>query len=181
MPASLPFRLVRAVAFAAVCAGLGMGAHVVAGATVALPGAVAAIALSLLAALPLTGRERSAGGILALLVVVQAVLHVMFSMLHDAAPMAVQGGHAHSGLVPGLGMLVMHGWAIVLTALWLSKGEAALWGLFRRVLVRLGLLPAVPVMEGPSAPVRHAEPPTPRSALLEHTLSGRGPPLFLSA
>ncbi len=50
-------------------------------------------------------------------------------------------GRAHavhaSGLVPGFGMLVAHGWAIGLTALWLARGEAVLWTLLRRLAVRL--------------------------------------------
>ncbi|WP_157245339.1 MFS transporter [Nonomuraea typhae] len=180
MPASLPFRLARAVVFAAVCAVLGMGAHLAGGGTVALPGALAAFGVSLLAALPVTGRERSLGGILVLLTLLQALLHVMFSLAHEAAPVtaAVAVAHAHSGLVPGLGMLIMHGWAIGLTSVWLARGEAALWGLFRRVLVRLSLPPAVPVVTSP-APVRHAEPALVRSAVLEHSVSLRGPPLFL--
>lgn len=177
MPASLPFRLVRAAVFAAVCAGLGMAAHLVAGGVAAPSSAAASLGLSFLAALPLTGRERSPAAVLGLLAAAQAGLHVLFSLAHDAAPVAA-GGHAHSGLVPGLGMLVMHGWAVGLTALWLARGETALWALFRRVLVRLCLLWAVPGAP-PAFSARHPEPGTPRSAVLRHAVSRRGPPAFL--
>jgi hypothetical protein len=34
-------------------------------------------------------------------------------------------------VVPGVGMLAAHGLATVMTALWLARGEAALWSLLR--------------------------------------------------
>ncbi|GAA3067842.1 MFS transporter [Streptosporangium carneum] len=177
-PATLPFRLARATAFAAVCLGLSVTAHVLAGGTVSARNAACALALAFVAALAVSGRERTLAVILPLLACLQAGLHVMFSMAHVASP-AEAAGHVHSGLVPGLGMLVMHGWAVGLTSVWLARGEAALWALLRRLCVRLRrvlvlyVAPAHISFLTPDA----LEPRTLRSAVLRHAVSRRGPPL----
>ncbi|MFI6480818.1 MFS transporter [Nonomuraea sp. NPDC050663] len=171
---SLPFRLARAFAFAAVSTVLGVLAHSFAGGTVAPVTLLAAVALSLATSVPAAGRERGTGFTMAALAAQQAVVHLLFSLSHDAAAV---GAHGHSGLVPGLGMLVMHGWAVALTALWLARGEAALWALLRRLAVRLSLVFPAPI-EVPFHAAPHAEPLPPRSALLRHAVSGRAPPCF---
>lgn len=171
---SLPFRLVRSCAFAAVSAGLGLLAHRFAGGAVAAPAALAAIAVCLAAAFPAAGRERGTGFTMALLTAQQVLLHLLFSVSHD---IEAAGAHPHSGLVPGLGMLVMHGWAVVLTGLWLARGEAALWALVRRLAVRLGLVLVAP-LPVPSFELPRVEPRVLRPALLRHSICGRAPPVL---
>ncbi|WP_218034323.1 MFS transporter [Acrocarpospora corrugata] len=148
-------------------------AHLFAGGSVSGPMLVIALGLGCLTALPLAGREHTLGVILPLLVGLQAVLHVMFSLAH-----AIPGAHhAHAGLVPGLGMLVLHGWAAGLTALWLARGERVLWELLRRLLVRLTLviLSAQRFPEHPTATPR-TEPDILHPVLLQYALRRRGPP-----
>ncbi|MFC4591585.1 MFS transporter [Sphaerisporangium corydalis] len=186
MPAALPFRLARTAAFAVVCLGLSVTAHVVAGGTVSPSLALGVLALVTAAVLPLSGRERAAGVILPVLAGLQVVLHLVFSMAHTVGTTGGASGfapHVHSGLVPGLGMLVAHGWAVVLTALWLARGEAALWGLLRRLgarLVRALLLLTVPERVRPAVS-RAAGPRAPRPAVLRHVVSRRGPPRYRTA
>ncbi|MGI5268088.1 MFS transporter [Nonomuraea sp. CA-218870] len=180
MPSSLPFRLLRAAAFAVVCLGLGMVAHVFAGGSVPGPAMVAGFCVAAAGAYASAGRERGPRAILALLGGLQLVLHLLFSLSHAgfAAEAATHAAHPSSGLVPGVGMLVAHGWAVALTALWLARGEAALWGLLRRLVVRLvAVLLPVPATPFLSAP--HAEPPVLRSAILRHAVTGRGPPAVI--
>ncbi|MFC4015287.1 MFS transporter [Nonomuraea purpurea] len=178
MPAGLTFRLIRATAFAVVCFGLGALAHLLGGGNVSAPTAATALAVSFVAAVPATGRERGTEAILTLLLGVQVVLHLLFSAAPSllAAP-AVTGDHLHSGLVPNVGMLVTHGLATVMTALWLSRGESLLWALLRHLGVRLRLWMCVPHRTAYWAvAVRGFETTPLLSALLEHSLSGRAPP-----
>lgn len=176
-PASVPFRLVRAAVFAVVCVGLGWGAHAFGGGSVA-PGMVAgALGAVFAAACPLSGRERTARAILPLLGGAQAVLHVVFSLAHAASPVEMPAD-AHAGLVPGLGMLVAHGWATLLTGLWLARGEALFWALLRRLAVRL-LLVRLPVFWTPFVMVRTARPVVLRGAVLRYAVSRRGPPMVV--
>jgi hypothetical protein len=177
MSATLPFRLVRAAAFAAVCLGLGVAAHVFAGGSVSAPSAVGGWAPVFLAALAVSGRERTPVVILPLLAGLQVGLHVLFSLAHATSHVEVTG-HGHSGLVPGLGMLVVHGMAVGLTSLWLARGEAALWAMLRRLGVRLRLLLVVYTDPAYTSflPSCAAEPAILRSAILRHAVSRRGPP-----
>ncbi|RJL30139.1 MFS transporter [Bailinhaonella thermotolerans] len=178
MSASLPFRAARAAAFAVVSLGLGVLAHLVAGGGVSSPVALAGLVASFAAAFALAGRERPFAVILPLLLALQGGLHALFSLSHAADP-AVQAGHAHAGLTPGLGMLVMHGWAVGLTALWLARGEALLWSLLRRLGVRLRVLLLARVDPAHTvflAVPRDVRPRVPRSAVLRHTVIRRGPP-----
>ncbi|MBG0817749.1 MFS transporter [Planomonospora sp. ID82291] len=181
VPASVPFRLARAAVLTAVCLGLSTAAHRFAGGAVSAPGAAGGTALAFAAALAAAGRERPAAVILPLLAGLQAALHLLFSLSHPM-PSAEAAGHVHSGLVPGLGMLVVHGWAVGLTALWLARGEAALWALLRRLPVRLRLLAAYAVPDlTPFFAVPAAEPAPPRPAGLRHAMPRRGPPPRLAA
>ncbi|WP_214322755.1 MFS transporter [Nonomuraea sediminis] len=176
MSADLTFRLARTTAFAVVCLGLGMVAHLFGGGAVSGRAAVCGLVLAFLTALPVTGRERGMNVILPLLAGVQICLHLLFS---TAPVLAVPGSHLHSGLIPGLGMLVMHGWAVILTALWLARGEAVLWALLRRLVVRLRLLPvwhgAIPAPPG-AGDASRCVPAVLRSALLRHAMGMRAPP-----
>ncbi|WP_336209486.1 MFS transporter [Nonomuraea sp. LPB2021202275-12-8] len=184
MSASMPFRLLRTAVFAVVCLGLGMGAHFFGGGTVSGGAMVAAFGLAACAAFPLAGRERTVRAILPLLGGLQLAVHLLWSMSHAASPAQAiaHAVHPSGGLVPDLGMLVAHSWATALTALWLARGEAVLWGLLRRLPVRLlARLPAVlpPVPETPFFAVAGGEPPVLRSAVLRHVVSRRGPPMVV--
>ncbi|MEU7886425.1 MFS transporter [Microbispora bryophytorum] len=190
-----PLRLARAAAFTAVCLGLGMVAHLVSGGEVT-PGALAlGLPAVFAAALPLSGRERTLRAILPLLAALQVALHVLFALsspsssavhilaehvLVEHVPTGLaMAGHAHAG--PGFGMLAGHGWAVVLTALWLARGEAALWALLRRLAVRLTRIaadPAPPVFTPPASP-HPDEPCLPRSVPPRHCVTRRGPPRLL--
>ncbi|WP_406314624.1 MFS transporter [Streptosporangium sp. NBC_01639] len=178
MTASLPFRLARAAVFAVVCLGLSVVAHRLGGGSVSAPVAAGGLLLAFGAAAAASGRERPLAVIFPLLVGLQAALHVLFSLSH--APAVHDAiGHAHtSGLAPSVGMLVAHAWAAGLTALWLDRGEAALWGLLRRLAVRLRLVLVAylqPVHK-PVAAVAAPEPGRLRSALLASAAPRRGPP-----
>lgn len=191
MLALAPFRLARAAAFAVVCLGLGVAAHLFGGGSVSMPGAAGALAICFAVALPLTGRERTFAVILPVLVALQAVQHLIFA-LAEAAPVtaareaavaaALAESHAlpHTGLVPSLGMVMVHGWAATLTALWLARGETALWSLLRRLAVRLLVFAvALDPVETPAAVPAAPEPKAPRSALPRHVVTRRGPPAVL--
>ncbi|MBB4941955.1 hypothetical protein FHR32_006341 [Streptosporangium album] len=157
-------------------------AHVFAGGSVSAPSTAGALALAFVAAFAMSGRERTLMAILALLASLQAGLHVLFSLAHAASP-AEAIGHVHSGLVPGLGMLVMHGWAVGLTSLWLARGEAALWTLLRRLdarLCRVLIVHATPAYTSFFMPST-IEPEVLRSAVLRHAVSRRGPPRLVTA
>ncbi|TDE47859.1 MFS transporter [Nonomuraea mesophila] len=175
-----PLRLARTTVFAVVCLGLGAAAHVLGGASVPAPAMAGGLAVAFAAAYALAGRERSFTMILSLLTALQIVLHVLFSLSHPATP-HVMAGHVHAPLVPGLGMLVAHAWAVAMTALWLARGEAALWSLLRRLVVRL-LVIWLPLLTTPfSTPLWTAEPRVLRPALLRHVVSRRGPPRVVTA
>ncbi|WP_230881856.1 MFS transporter [Planomonospora sp. ID91781] len=196
MTASPLLRITRAAAFAAVCIGLSTAAHLLAGGAICAQSAAGGLVLAFTAGLAAAGRERPLAVILPLLAGVQVALHVLFSLTHaslthasltHAAPAAeVAGitGHAHTGLAPSLGMLIAHGWAVALTALWLARGEAALWALLRRLPLRLRRLLRVfrlpdPV---PFLTATSAEPVAPRrTTLLRHAVHRRGPPRQVTA
>ncbi|MEV4748867.1 MFS transporter [Streptosporangium sp. NPDC049248] len=182
MPATLPFRLARAATFAAVCLGLGVLAHLLAGGSVSAPVSATALALAFGVGLAVSGRERTLVVILPLLAGVQAGLHVLFSLSHVASP-AEMIGHVHSGLLPGLGMLVGHGWAVGLTALWLARGEAVLWALLRRLGVRLCRVLVMLVTPAYVSLLSAGtiEPGVLRPAVLRHAVSRRGPPWIVTA
>jgi len=114
---------------------------------------------------------------------VQVVLHLLFStwpaMAADGTPIAP----LQDECTPTLGMLIAHAWAAGLTAVWLARGEAALWRLLRGLAVRLirlltghevpGFASPVPVRADRERPLRPAPP--------RHVISRRGPPSKLAA
>lgn len=189
MPVTSPLRLARAAAFTAVCLGLGVVAHLFSGGVVAPGALVLGLPAVFAAALPLSGRERTLRAILPLLAALQVALHGLFALSSpsSSAPSSAlpvlaghaMAGHAHAG--PGFGMLLGHGWAVVLTALWLARGEAALWALLRRLAVRLTRIaadPAPPVFTPPASP--HPDGARlPRSVAPLHCVTRRGPPRLL--
>ncbi|MFC4056732.1 MFS transporter [Planomonospora corallina] len=196
MTAAPLLRIARAAAFAVVCVGLSAAAHLLAGGEVCARSAATGLVLAFAAGAAAAGRERPLAVILPLLAGAQVVLHVLFSMAHGAlthgalshASMAhavpVAEAAAHTGLMPSLGMLVTHGWTVALTALWLARGEAALWALLRRLPLRLRRLLLVYRLPDPVPFFTAAatEPVAPRLAvLLRHAVHRRGPPRRVAA
>src|SRR5690606_563814 len=181
--AAWTFRLARATAFAVVCLGLALAAHLFAGGVVTWRGVAIGLAVGYAAAVPAAGRERTLRTILPLLGAVQVALHLLFSMWPAAAADGVPIAHPHGGFAPTFGMLVAHAWAAGLTAVWLARGEAALWRLLRGLAVRLirlltghevpGFASPVPVRVDRERPLRPAPP--------RHVISRRGPPSKLAA
>ncbi|WP_119729739.1 MFS transporter [Thermomonospora amylolytica] len=182
MTAPLSFRLLRAAAFAAICTGLGIGAHLLASGTPPTRSILLGLLLSFAAAVPVLGRERSLGVLLPLLAGLQVVLHLLFALTHTAAvaaPAVHPHGHAHQGSPPGgLSMVVLHGCAVALTALWLSWGEALLWDVLRHLAMRFVRVVLAWIVPEPvrCAAVPFTEPRPPLSAPLRHTVHRRGPP-----
>ncbi|GAA4509476.1 MFS transporter [Nonomuraea ferruginea] len=176
MRAHLPFRLIRTAAFAAVCVLLAALAHWLSGGSRPPPwtllaggGAVFGLAAAL------GGKERSPAQVGWLLVAAQLGLHELFG--GDGT--GYVAAHIHGqGLGEALGMLVAHLTATLLTGWWLSRGEAALWALLRRLARRLLLprpVPARPAARPPVPVVRVRDvPPDPA---VRHSVTRRGPPL----
>lgn len=180
MSACLVFRVARAATFAVVCVLLSTVAHAVAGGAVCGHALAGELAVAFGAGLAATGRERGTGPILALLAFTQVVLHVLLSSSAPApSGMEMVGGHLHLGPAPRPAMVLVHGCATVLTALWLARGESALWALLRL----LGSYPYRLVLASPQAvgvPGRGRaavpELAVPRSAATPRRVSDRGPP-----
>ncbi|MEU9835277.1 MFS transporter [Streptosporangium sp. NPDC048047] len=181
MRARLPLRLARAAAFSAVCVALAVAGHRAAGGAGPEPQAVAAAWAAVAAATAaLAGRERSGTVISTGLAAAQLVLHELFAFGDPSGISLVTHSHGR-GLGEGLGMLVAHLTATLLTGWWLARGEAALWTLLRAAGRRLGAaLRLLPSPATPPAPPRAAVPsvpPLPAWGVLRHTVSRRGPPL----
>ncbi|MEU0566812.1 MFS transporter [Nonomuraea sp. NPDC005983] len=179
MRARLPLRLTRTAAFAAVCVTLAALAHLLGGG--AAPGPWAAglgLGAASLLGLALCGRERSTATVNTVLAVAQLGLHELFATDGATYVGAYVTAHAHGqGLGVQGGMLLAHLTATLITGLWLSRGEAALWALLRRLGVRLtplrpALVPAVPPVT-PVVLVRDV----PVDPLFRHSVARRGPPL----
>lgn len=185
MTAPLLFRVLRAAAFAAVCTGLGVMAHLMSATAPSTGSILAGLALSLAAALPVLGRERSVNVLLPLLGGLQVVLHLLFALSAPAVPAAAAAAHpaehAHGLLPADAVMVVLHGCAVALTALWLAWGEALLWSALRRLALRfVRIILAWALPEPTPSPVpAFAAPCPPLQAALRHAVSRRGPPAVL--
>lgn len=176
-----PLRALRAAAFSVVALALSGLAHVLGGGSVSLGSALVAFVVSFLPAYVLAGRERSLTTIVATLSLTQAALHLLFSTTQTVGEAMGHAEHPHTALVPSLGMLIMHGWAVALTSIWLSKGETLLWSLLRRLAARLRIALVVLIDPAGHEPILTPvhQPALLRSALLEHELSRRGPPIAI--
>ncbi|WP_062433490.1 hypothetical protein [Herbidospora daliensis] len=168
-------RFARSVSFAAVCVVLAAVGHQAAGGE---GPTLAALAVGMLGAFGtafvLAGRERSTGVIVGTQVAAQVVLHELFTEGQTARVLIgplPDPGHTHGGLGVSLGMFLAHLTASLVTAWWLARGEAALWGVLRRIGAdawRVLKAPPVPVLPrparvrvlivrpGPFRPLRHA-------------------------
>jgi len=193
MRATLSFRLARSAAFSAVCVLLAVGAHRFAGGGGPTPVALLTGMLTVTAgAAVAAGRERSPQAIIGLLVGAQTFLHCLLDVTGSGA-----ASHPtwHGGLTAQTGMLTAHLTAALLTGLWLSRGEEALWSVLRAagagavrclraaaVLARALLALWGADLAGTGRPRRPAPPDSghaPRAAgVLRHAVVRRGPPLL---
>ncbi|MFC4530659.1 MFS transporter [Sphaerisporangium dianthi] len=187
MRARLPLRLVRSIAFTVVCVGLAVLGHRAAGGSGPASWAVVAgCAGVVLAAVLAAGRERSPRTVIGLLLAAQVVLHQLFGASGGAgSPLSLHISHGQ-GLGAGLGMVIAHLTATLITGWWLAQGESLLWSVLRRVGTRaVRRLSRLLALLGADA--AHLPPPAGRAPLrltpsrarhdLRHTVSRRGPPL----
>ena len=135
----------RAAVFAAVCTVLSVGVHTAEGHG-SPPGWAVPVAFALAFGLARIGsvRERGLASISVLMIVLQALLHVMF----DAASRAA-ADHQRTGGIPAVmraarhvdapnaGMIVGHVLAALGASWWLRCGESALFGLARTLALRV--------------------------------------------
>ncbi|MFB6721046.1 hypothetical protein ACFCV3_12835 [Kribbella sp. NPDC056345] len=169
------FRAARAAMFAATCVLLAVLGHVLMSGT-PIPGWAIALALVVVgvAAWFVTDCERGIPFVLVSTVMVQAMLHTVFSTA-QAHPM----GHHMTG-TSSYGMLAVHLLAALLSGLWLAYGERAafivLQAVATRLLVSLRLI-AHPGFTPHHPRVRpHYSPRPLRLFLLVHAIISRGPP-----
>ncbi|GAA3685866.1 hypothetical protein GCM10022224_058310 [Nonomuraea antimicrobica] len=178
MPADMMVRLARSAVFAVGCAGLASAAHLLAGGMVTAQTFAAALAVGLVIGFPATGRERPFAVIMTLLAAGQVVSHLLFTSAYRDLVLDAHTGHGD--LSQGVGMVLVHAVATLLTAWWLDRGEVALWALLRQVAAHVvwyvyrHTVPVVWAQPGPVAPER-----TPAEAVplwLSHAVVRRGPP-----
>ncbi|MGW7141216.1 hypothetical protein [Streptomyces xanthophaeus] len=236
-------RVIRAAMFAAVCVTLGAVGHSsMSGADIPFPGLLAAFGVTCALAWLGAGRRRGPAGITAAVLLVQGVLHLVFSGSGAAhaghapaalpasasAPDPVHGHHHMTGADPtampappgtagmpgmadvpamadmpgmadlagaaghgGAGMIAAHVLAGLFCALWLARGEAAVFRLtgilgtaallaarpLTRALALVRARTAAPLPPAPRAgrPVR-VRPRRLRGAVHAHAVVRRGPP-----
>ncbi|MBB0245388.1 hypothetical protein FNQ90_15090 [Streptomyces alkaliphilus] len=208
-------RLARAVFFAAVCTVTTAGGHVLMSGHGVAPGPLLAVLVGLaLCALPATGRELAGRVIIAATVAAQFASHTLFTLL-PAGPHptgAVHGsaagtaahhtghpgftGHAGHAVGEAGGTALGHGWtpgmvtahavAALFCALWLWRGEAALFGAVRagaallaeplRLVARARVHGNAPARCSRTAVATDGGFTPVRAVLLRHALSRRGPP-----
>lgn len=190
MRATVPFRLARSAAFAAVCVLLAVGAHRFAGGGGPTPAALLTGVLVITAgATVAAGRERPPHVIVGLLLGAQVLLHVLL----DTTGSGGASAHSpwHGGLTAQTGMLTAHLTAALLTGWWLARGEEILWSVLRRVgakaarcLRTLAVLAALlrarlwatSVRRPCPGPDRERSPR--RVRVLRHAVVRRGPPVL---
>ncbi|MFF7200791.1 hypothetical protein [Streptomyces sp. NPDC008141] len=211
-----PMRALRAALFAAVCTALAaMGHSFMSGQDIPFAVLLPAFAVTATVAWLAGARRRGGLAIGAGVLTVQGVLHLLFSSAqpHTGGP---AHSHEHSTsagtmvadstppgslsadtmavdtTVDGLlghssgGMLAAHLLAAVLCALWLARGETAVFRVAAAVgtlaFTPLRLLLAVPALPEPPRPLarRRSDAVRSRSVVLGHTLVRRGPPALLA-
>jgi hypothetical protein len=203
MPDRTVLRALRVTVFAAVCVVLAATGHwLEAGRQPAVAPLVLGGGIALFVANRLAGRERSLTAIGASVVGIQAVLHVVFVLCDTGdrgATGAGMGGHgvhavadaaaAASAVEPRLGMsagmALAHLIGAVTAAVWLRRGEAALWSLCRWLSARTGvplrlllalLAAGAPGPDPVALPRARRGGRRCRTRLLRHAVSRRGPP-----
>ncbi|ETK36779.1 hypothetical protein [Microbispora sp. ATCC PTA-5024] len=191
MRASASLRLARSAAFSVVCVLLAVGAHRFAGGAGPTPRVLLVGGLAVLAgAAAVAGRERSPSVVVALVVAAQVFLHELLGPAAPPAAVVVPGAHGHGHpLSVRAGMLVAHLTAALITGWWLSRGEAALWSILRRIgagalgwlAPLLALLQAGSLVPGRPRVLPCAAAGAPgRAVMLRHAVVRRGPPLLSS-
>lgn len=191
-----PLRLPRAGAVALTVLTLGAGGHLLAGGHLpALPIMAALAAVVALSAVLLAGRKMTAPALGAYLSASQIALHQGFTMLSDTSA-SISGAPAHhlsahgtvsitvpDGAVPyehlaadaRSAMTIAHGQATLATALFLARGEDALWALLELLRpLRRAVEPAT-FPTGPQILFTPALTISPREAVLGR-VPARGPP-----
>jgi len=158
-----PWRAARTVGAAMSATVVALVTHEIAGGSVT-PGATAVvIALTLLVARPLTKHRVSASQVTGLLILAQAIVHLVCA--------------GDDAMVGGTAMLLAHAVATGVSAIVLLRGEAWAW----KVAELLAIRPARRVRATPIAtPVRSAMPaevPALRSAERSRLRPVRGPPV----
>ncbi|MGW0733227.1 hypothetical protein [Streptomyces sp. NPDC002851] len=183
-------RAFRAALFAAVCVTLGTAGHsYTSGHQVPLGGLLSALGVTGVLAWVGARRRRGPVAIGAGLLAVQGALHLAFAGAQEhAAAMGHGQDHAAMAHTQGhgsAGMLAAHLLSALLCALWLARGEAALFQLLRTLealtFTPLRLLGAAVRLPEPPGPGRRPwswyGPARPRTAVLAHVVSRRGPPV----
>ncbi len=159
-------RLARAASASLVCTALAAGAHLAAGGRASTAGLVAVLLGTSAVAVALAGRRLTTSQLVGLLMLGQAVTHVV------SAPVA-PGSDAT--------MLAAHVLGTTLSALLLRRGEDALWTLADRIALRaIAITSAVTSVPCRPGPVLVASQQTHRPLLLTHVIEGRGPPAGLA-
>lgn len=190
-----PLRLPRAGAVALTVLTLAAGAHVAAGGQLpALPILVAVAAVVGLSAVILAGQKMTAPRLAGYLGTSQLVLHLAFSRLADGgtsgpdgqphhgfttaaswAPAQSPGPYEHLAADAGSTMTLLHLAATLLTAVFLARGETALWAL-AAWLKPLHVIPGT----GPIPPRLRVLPAQSRTVPVKAAVPGqvgvRGPP-----
>ncbi|MGE5765488.1 MAG: hypothetical protein ACM3ZF_16975 [Mycobacterium leprae] len=179
----------RVPLFTAVTTGLGVGAHLLGGGQPPAWGTLALVLVAVALGWRVTTRaEQSLPRLLARVLGVQAAIHLVLSAPTSAAPASAAPPlaadvHDCAGAVSTVGhpsplMWLAHGLAAVAVAVWLRRGEAALWRAVRRVVASLAGRPGEPlvVTRAPSTRVDAAGDARPDPILLLLGLRWRGPP-----
>ncbi|MFD5817193.1 hypothetical protein [Streptomyces sp. NPDC127038] len=198
MNASPAVRSLRAAVFAVLCVLLAAGGHLLAtGQAPPLRAEGAGLLAVFAAGCVLGGRERSLYGIGGAMLVAQAGLHLGFEAAAPRMAMTMHGMPGMHGMPmaqPSAHALTPHATAAHVAAAlvatwWLRRGEAALWTLLRRAVsfvpglaawwtTRTGARPAQAYGNAVTRTPAGAWPP--RTALLRHAVSRRGPPAGLA-
>ncbi|GAB3920804.1 hypothetical protein GCM10029976_006890 [Kribbella albertanoniae] len=175
------FRAARAAMFAATCVLLAALGHVLMSGT-PIPGWAIVLAFAVVgtAAWFVTDCERGIPFVLVSTVMVQAMLHTVFTtaQAHPVTP-PMTPGHEMTG-TSSYGMLAVHLVAALLSGLWLAYGERAVFTVLRsvatRLLVSLRLI-AQPLFTPHQPRIQQHYSPRPlRLFLLVHAIISRGPP-----
>lgn len=195
-------RVLRAVAVCVLAAGLGGAGHVLAGGAASSTALAAALLVTLPIAWRVAGRECSVAAIAGLLALGQLVVHgaAVGGALLTAPPAQAATSFDPSALVCGLShhaaaggggehrplaMLAAHVLATAVAALWLRRGERAVWRALRATGRLVARLVAAPARRPAAAPlplaVVQVAIATPRRSALAAGWSRRGPPRLASA
>ena len=166
-PEAGALRLARGASTALVCTILAGGAHVSAGGRASTTSLVVVFLGTWAVAFALAGRRLATTQLVGLLLLGQALTHVV-------SPPAAEAGSDFT-------MLLAHVVGTALSAVLLRRGEDALWTLADRIVLRAVYVAsaATPTPWRASA-VLIASNRTHRPLLLTHVIEGRGPPAGLT-